>query len=113
MRIVVPHHKTGPEVIEKLDKGIDGMFAGAIGSSIEIANSKKEWIGSTLHFSFTSRMGFIALPIRGTVDVDDINAILDVELPALVKNFVGEGRVAANVEKRIKRMLGTNGSPAD
>jgi hypothetical protein len=109
MIIIVPHKKTQAEVVPVLDKGIDGLFAGAIGSSIEIANSKKEWVGSTLHFSFTSRMGFIALPISGTVDIDDTNAVLNVELPALVKNFIGEGRVAANVEKRIQLILGQNG----
>jgi len=111
MKLIVPHGKTRAEVTEKLDKGIDGLFAGAVGSSIEIANSRKEWVGSTLHFWFTSRLGFISLPINGTVDVDDTNAVLEVELPALVKNFVGEDRVAANVEKRIQAMLGKS-SPA-
>jgi hypothetical protein len=105
MRLSVAHGKTAAEVIELLDKGVDGLFAGAAGSSMEIANSTKEWIGSTLHFSFTSRMGFIALPISGTVDVDDINVVLEVELPVLVKTFVGESVIAASVEKKVQALL--------
>ena len=105
MRLIVPHGKTQAEVTKKLDEGVDSLFAGAVGSSIEIANSQKDWIGSTLHFSFTSRMGFIALPISGTIDVDDTNAILDVELPALVKTFIGEDRIAANIQERVRVML--------
>jgi hypothetical protein len=113
MRLIVPHKKTRAEVIQSLDKGIDGLFAGAVGSSIEIVNSKKEWVGSTLHFSFTTRLGFISLPINGTVDVDDTNATLDVELPSLVKNFIGEDRVAANIEKRVQALLGNGRSTTD
>jgi hypothetical protein len=105
MRLIVPHGKSREEVVKKLDEGVDSLFAGAVGSSIEIANSQKDWIGSTLHFSFTSRMGFIALPISGTIEVDDTNATLNVELPALVKNFIGEDRIAANIQDRVQVML--------
>ena len=83
--------KTRAEVIQTLDKGIDGLFAGAVGSSIAIANSKKEWIGSTMHFSFMSRMGFIALPINGTIYADDSNAILYCGTAGAGKEFYWRG----------------------
>jgi hypothetical protein len=108
MRLIVPHGKSQAEVVKKLDEGIDSLFAGAVGTSIEIADSQKEWIGSTMHFSFTSRMGFIALPINGTVAVDDTNAVLDLELPALVKTFVGEDRIAQNIRQKVSTMLAGN-----
>jgi hypothetical protein len=56
-------------------------------------------------FSLTARVGFIALPISGTVVIDDINVSVNCELPPLVKTFVGEETIRAGVERKVRRML--------
>lgn len=58
-----------------------------------------------MDFSLTARLGFIALPISGTVLVDDTNVTVQCELPALVSTFIGEDKVRAGIEGKLRGML--------
>jgi hypothetical protein len=59
-----------------------------------------------MDFSLTARLGFISLPISGNVVVDEVNVTVHCELPALVKTFVGEDKIRAGVERKVRGMLG-------
>jgi hypothetical protein len=104
MILVVPHHKTRKEAIA-LIAADDNLFSGAAGGSVEIVDQKKEWAGSSMAFSFVGRVGFISVPVSGALEVDDVNVTVTSELPAMVKNFVGEEKVAAGIEKQLRRVL--------
>jgi hypothetical protein len=105
MKITIAHRRTLPEAIQLVDKGANGLFAGAAGPSVEIVDQQKEWEGNVMNFSFTGKMGFITVPLHGTITVDDVNILVDCELPALVKNFIGDARVSASIEKKIQLLL--------
>lgn len=105
MTVIIPHHKTKKEVVARIDKAANDAFANGIGGSISIIEPKKEWIDSTMTFSLTGKMGFIKVPLSGTVAVDDANVTVVCELPAMIKNFVGEANVQSGVESKISEIV--------
>jgi hypothetical protein len=68
---------------------------------VEIVDPVKKWDESTMMFSLTGRMGFIEVPLSGSVAVDDHHVTILCELPAILKNFVGEEKIQASVEQKI------------
>ncbi len=104
MTLVVPHHKTRQEAIAIIAAD-DDLFAGAAGGSVEIVDQRKVWRGSSMAFSFVGRVGFISVPVSGTLRVDDVNVTVTSDLPPMVKNYVGEEKVAAAIEKQLRRVL--------
>ena len=105
MTLIIPHHKTQQEAIATIDRGASDLFAGVAGGLVEIVDQKKEWNGSTMSFSFTGRMGFIEVPLSGTIMVDDRNVTVNCELPAMVKNFLGEDKVGSGIAEKMKGLL--------
>lgn len=105
MKVIVPHNTTVEHAIGIVDKSADDLFAGAGGGAVELADRKKDWRGPYMDFSLTARVGFISLPIAGTVVVDEINVVVNCELPPLVKTFVGEDRIRSSVERKVRGML--------
>jgi hypothetical protein len=106
VKIVVPHRTTVEEAIAIVDRSADGLFEFAAGGAVELVERKRGWNGPLMDFSLIARVGFISLPIAGIVVVDEGNVTLDCELPALVKTFVGEEKIRAGVESKVRGMFG-------
>ena len=104
MTVTVPHRTTSEKAIALVDQSADRIFDFG-SSSVTLTDQKKVWNGPVMEFSLTARAGFIALPVSGTVTVDDTNVVVECELPALAKNFVGEEKIAASVQKRVAGLL--------
>jgi len=105
MTVIVPHHKTREEAIRLVDSQSDHLFEIPGGGAVQLTGHRKTWNSSTMDFGLTASVGFISLPISGTVNVDDTNITVNVELPALVSKFIGEDKVRAGVEGRVRGML--------
>jgi hypothetical protein len=105
MTVIVPHHKTKDEAIRLVDSRADHLFEIPGGGAIQLTDQKKSWNGSTMDFSLTGRMGFIAVPITGTVVVDDTNVTVNIDLPAMASGFLGEDKIRAGVEGSVRGML--------
>ena len=105
MKVIVPHNTTVEQAIVIVDRSADDLFAGAAGGSVELADRRKGWSGPLMDFSLTARMGFISLPIAGTVIIDEQSVTVHCELPTLVKTFVGEERIRSSVERKVRGML--------
>lgn len=88
-----------------IDDSAGQLFGGMPGSPVQISNQHKQWEGDTMHFSFTGKMGFFSSSIKGSVHVTDADVTIDVELPAMLKSFVPEEKVRAQVETRVKGLL--------
>ena len=58
------------------------------------------WRGDVFEFSFVAR-GF---SIKGTLEVTDIQVILDARLPFLARPF--EGMIRSNIERELDQILG-------
>jgi hypothetical protein len=106
MTITFAHKKTKPEVVGIIDKAADNLFLNGIGATVRIVEPKKEWVESTMSFSLTGKMGFIAVPVSGTVVVDDVNVVAEFELPPMIKNFLGEDKVRGVVTGKMKELVG-------
>jgi len=106
VKVVVPHHTTVEQAIAMVDRSADFLFDGAGGGSVELVDRKKDWKGPLMDFSLTARAGFISVPISGCVLVDEVYVTVDCELPALVKTFVGEDKISASVESKVRGILG-------
>ena len=58
-----------------------------------------------MHFSFTGKVGFIEIPVSGTIMVGDHNVVVECELPSMVDRFLGDGKVSAGIEKKMQLLL--------
>jgi hypothetical protein len=105
MRVTVSHNKTVPEVTKIVNDSADQLLAGAATGPVQVLNMQKHWDGSKMSFSFTGKMGFFSSDIRGYVQVNEKDVVVDVELPALLKNFIPEEKVKAQVEGRVRGLL--------
>jgi hypothetical protein len=107
MKIVVAHNTTLEKAMEMVDKSSDDLFD--FGSkAVEFTDRKRTWTGPRMDFSMVANVGFISLPLTGSVLVDDVNVTIDVELPALAKNFIGEDKIRASVEQKVRGLLSGN-----
>ncbi len=105
MKVVVHHGKTQAEAIDIVDRSADHLFDYASGGSVELTDRKKDWNGPKMDFSLMARLGFIALPVAGVVFVDEVTITVECDLPPLVRTFVGEEKIQAGVEKKVRGML--------
>jgi hypothetical protein len=106
MTIIVPHKTTQEKAIALVDKSADDLFDMGSGL-VDMVDRKKNWTGSCMEFSLTAKVGFISLPVSGTVTVDATNVTIVCDLPPLAKSFIGEDKIRASVEQKIKGLLGT------
>jgi hypothetical protein len=104
MRVVVAHHSTQQAAMGALDGASDGLLGAGI-KNILIVDQQKIWDGPVMKFSFTGKLGFISIPLAGTVAVDDTNVTLECELPPLVKNLLGEETFRVMMEDNVRAMV--------
>jgi hypothetical protein len=105
MKVTIPHRTTVEAAIVIVDRSANDLFEGAAGGAVELVDRKRGWDGPLMDFSMTARVGFISLPISGIVVVDEINVTVHCELPTLVKTFIGEDKIRASVERKVRGML--------
>jgi L-serine deaminase len=105
MTIIVPHKKTKQEAIKLVDRSVDELFSGAAGGAVEIVGLTKQWADSTMTFSLTGKVGFISVPLSGTVMVDDQNVTVNCEFPAMVKKFIGEDKLVSGIQKKLSGIV--------
>ncbi len=105
MTVIVPHNTTAEKAIAAIDRSATSLFDGSGGSAVQITDQKKSWNGPVMTFSLTARVGFISVPLSGTIAVDDVNVTVQCELPGIVGKFIGEDKVRAGVESQIRGIL--------
>lgn len=105
MTVTVPHQKTQLEAIGVVDQAASELFASIVSGPVQLVNQKKYWTGPSMEFSFQAQVGFISIPLSGTAVVDDLNVVIDCELPGLVKSFIGEDKIRHSLEHKVKRLL--------
>jgi hypothetical protein len=105
MKVDVAHQLGKKAAMPVMDRALDQLLAGIGGSSIEILDKKKTWNDSTMRFSFTGKVGYISVPLAGTIDVADANVTVNMDLPPVVKTFIGEDKIRRIVETNVREML--------
>jgi hypothetical protein len=104
MRITIEHKRTKAEVIESVDRSFEQMFQGFSGIPVRLVVEQKSWLGSVLSFALGAQMGGFSTPIKGTVEVTDIELIVDADL-GMLGRFVPENAASDLIGKRIKGLL--------
>ena len=105
MRVSITHDKGLSEAMRIVDESSVEFFKGMPMGPVEIANHHKSWRGTTMEFSFTAKMGFVKMPMTGTVEVTAKEIILDFELPGILKGVLPEEKVREAVQGRIAGLL--------
>ncbi len=105
MRVTVTHNKSKAEVVKIIDESADQLYKGVPGAPIKISDQHKQWEGDTMYFSFTGKMGFFSSSLKGFAHVTDADVTIDIELPAILKSFMPEENVKAQIETRVKGLL--------
>lgn len=100
MIVIVPHCKTRQEAVQVVDHAVTQLYQSSV-MGVQIVDPSKKWDASTMTFSLTGRLGFIEVPLSGSVAVDDQNVTILCELPPILKNFVGEDKIRASVEQKM------------
>lgn len=106
MKVVVEHGLGQEAVKPVMDKALGNILGGLGGSSIEIVDKKSAWDGSTMRYSFTGKVGYIAIPLAGTIDVAEKCVTVTMDLPPMVKTFIGEEKIQRSIEKNVRELLG-------
>jgi hypothetical protein len=105
MRVTVTHNKGLQGVMKIVDDSADQLMTSATSGPVVVTDVNRRWEGSTLHFSFTGRMGIFSAPIRGYVQCAERDVTIDIELPGALKHFIPEEKVKQQVEGRVKGLL--------
>lgn len=105
MRVTVSHKKSKAEVSKIVNDAVDQLFTGVPGAPVQITNQHKQWEGDKMNFSFTGKMGFFTSSLKGNAHVTDQDVTIELDLPPMLKNFVPEDKLRAQVESRVKGLL--------
>lgn len=103
MKVTVPHNTTIEEAIVIIDRSVTEIFD--TGGSVEMIERLRRWEGPLMDFALTARVGFISLPIEGQVVIDEVAVTIHCELPQLAKTFLGEEKIRAGVEQKVRGIL--------
>src|SRR5438309_7989459 len=98
MRVTVSHNKSVDEVKKSIDRGFDDIFKGLPVAAVQFVDEKRAWNGNNLDFSFNARAGFLNVPIKGFVLVEEKVVTIDIDLPSFLNQFIPEQKVKAAVE---------------
>lgn len=105
MRFTVSHKKSREEAARIVEDAIAGLLETELPRPFRMTGMRKQWSNSTLQFQTAVAMGPLRMPVNGTVDVQDAEVIIDIELPPLLSKFIPEERLKEAVEARIRKRL--------
>jgi hypothetical protein len=105
MRIERAHTLGRAEAIRKIDRFLEELAARDYSGGFTITSTDKTWNDHRLDFAFRASKGSFGTTISGCVVVEDDRWILESELPALVRAFVGEDRVREIVVRGLEGAL--------
>src|SRR5206468_3161290 len=102
MIVSVPHEKTQEEVVVLIDNAAMELFADAAGGgSVKTTNTQKEWNDSTMTFSLTLGVGFIEVPLAGSIAVDEQMVTVFCDVPPMIRLFVGVAKIQVGVQRKL------------
>jgi hypothetical protein len=104
MRITVSHTKSKEEVMRSVDRSFEDLFRGVSTIPIQFVEERRNWQGSTLHFSISAKMGFINTPMKGTVEVTDRDITIDADL-GLLERLIPATKARDSITQRIRGLL--------
>jgi hypothetical protein len=100
-------HKLGKAAaIQRIDHFLEGLLRRPMPAGVHVKHPSKSWSNGVMSFSARLSKGFLGTTIQGEVEVTDDEVILDAEVPAMVRTFVGEDKIRHVIEQQIDALLG-------
>ena len=104
MRITVSHTKSKEEVMRAVDRSFNDLFQGISITPLQFVDEKRSWQGSTMNFVLKAKMGFVSVPIRGTIEVTDRDLIVEVDL-GLLERLLGATQAREAITTHVRGLL--------
>jgi len=104
MRIEQLHALGQQEAIGRMNRLLDRLIQDPPGGAT-IKEVRKRWEGQRMTFSFAVSRGFFGAEFSGSMDVTDDRVVVESELPALIKGFVGEERARQVIAEHLGQVL--------
>ena len=90
--------------MQSIDRSLNDILHGPSGLPIKLTIERRNWERSTLTFAATAKMGFMSVPIKGTVEVTDHDLTIDADL-GLLNKFIPENTARDLIGSRVKGLL--------
>lgn len=90
--------------MRSVDRSFDELFRGVSTVPIQFVEERRNWQGSTLNFSISAKMGFVSSPIKGTIEVTDVDITIDADL-GLLERLIPATKARASITNRIRGLL--------
>jgi hypothetical protein len=98
-------HALGQEAAKaRIDHFLEKLVQNPPGG-VTVKDAQRDWDGNRMNFSFTAAKGFLGTSIRGVMEVLEDRVVVESELPALVKNLLGEDRIKQVIASELGNML--------
>jgi hypothetical protein len=104
MRIEQSHSLGQDAAIRRIDQFLERLAQHPPGG-LTVKDAQREWNGNRMTFAFTAAKGFLGTSIRGVMEVLDDKVVVESDLPALVKNLLGEDRIKHVIADELGAML--------
>jgi hypothetical protein len=104
LRVTVSHNKPKDEVMRLIDRSFDDLLRGIGTIPLQFVDEKRSWQGSVLTFSVSAKMGFVSLPIRGTIEVTDRDVTIDVDL-GLFEHLIAPAKARQALTGSVRALL--------
>ena len=98
-------HKLGQEAAKsRIDQVLERLVQNPPGG-VTVKDAQREWEGNRMNFSFKAAEGVLWHNDQGVMEVLDDKVIVESELPALVKNLLGEDRIRHVIADQLGNVL--------
>lgn len=105
MRIQRSHNLGQAAAIQKIDGFLDGLMARPLPAGVKVKHADKSWQGGRMTFAAKFAKGIMGATVTGTVDVTDSEVVMESQVPALIKTFVGEDKVARVINEQFDELF--------
>ncbi|MFB3854037.1 MAG: polyhydroxyalkanoic acid system family protein [Vicinamibacterales bacterium] len=106
MRVEHPHALGEHEARRRLDAFLDEMMGRQPPGGVTIKSASRWWEGNRMVFSVQARRGFFGTTVSGSMVVTDDMVIVESDLPAIIRSFIGEEPIAEGIRRQLGSLLG-------
>jgi len=106
MRVEHPHALGEQEARRRLDEFLDEVMGRQPPGGVTIKSASRWWEGNRMNFSVQARKGFFGTTVSGSMTVTEEMVVVESELPAIIRNFVGEEPIAEGIRRQLGSLLG-------
>ena len=106
MRIEKRHNTTKADAISIIDNDLRNLLREPLPAGLSIVDPKINWNDNVMNVSFNVRQSFIInVNIQGSVTVNNDLVIFDADIPRIIINIIGEGKIRNAITRYLNDMF--------